>query len=225
MFVDRRDAGRQLGAALVGLKSERPIVYGLPRGGVPVAFEVASDLDAPLDVLLVRKIGVPGQSELALGAMALGPEPAVTWNAAIVAELGIGHRECDRLAREQALALQRRRDLYRGHLPDLSPNERTVIVVDDGLATGATARAALAALRKAGARRVVLAVPVAPAETVEVLCKEADDVVVLETPGMFPGVGAFYLNFDQTSDDEVVGFLDRRRRQTHADHTPPAQPT
>jgi putative phosphoribosyl transferase len=221
MFANRTDAGRQLGIALEAFRDEHPVVYGLPRGGVPVAHEVATGLGAPLDVILVRKIGVPGQPELALGAIALGvgpsaAEPIVTWNDALVSELGVSKTQCEALAGEQQIVLDRRARLYRGHRSGLSPAGRTVIVVDDGLATGATARAALEAARQAGARRIVLAVPIAPPETVEALRHQADEVVVLETPEFFPGVGAFYRDFEPTSEDEVMDCLDRGRPATGA---------
>jgi putative phosphoribosyl transferase len=214
MFIDRRDAGRRLAAALSGLKADRPIVYGLPRGGVPVAAEVAAALEAPLDIVLVRKIGAPAQPELAMGAVVDGETPEIFWNEDIVAACGVPRPARDAAAAVQLRAIEARRRLY-GQLPDRpSPKGRTVIVVDDGLATGATAIVALHALRRMGAARVILAVPVGPPETVEHLRAVADDVVCLEQPPWFSGVGAFYEDFGQTDDDEVIALLAEAARRT-----------
>lgn len=214
MFIDRRDAGRRLAAALSGLKADRPIVYGLPRGGVPVAAEVAAALDAPLDIVLVRKIGAPAQPELAMGAVVDGETPEIFWNEDIVAACGVPRPAREAAAAAQLRAIEARRRLY-GQLPDRpSPKGRTVIVVDDGLATGATAIVALHALRRMGAARVILAVPVGPPETVENLRAVADDVVCLEQPHWFSGVGAFYEDFGQTADDEVIALLAEAARRT-----------
>jgi predicted phosphoribosyltransferase len=214
MFIDRRDAGRRLAAALSGLKADRPIVYGLPRGGVPVAAEVAAALEAPLDIVLVRKIGAPGQPELAMGAIVDGETPEIFWNEDIVAACGVPQATRDAAAAAQLGAIEARRRLY-GQIPDRpSPKGRTVIVVDDGLATGATAVVALHALRRMGAAHVILAVPVGPPETVQNLRAVADDVVCLEQPQWFSGVGAFYEDFGQTADDEVIALLAEAARRT-----------
>lgn len=210
MFSDRTEAGRKLSRALAQRQLDDPLVYGLPRGGVPVACEVAEALGAPVDVILVRKIGAPGQEELALGAVVDGQTPIVVWNEDVVRSLGIDAATLLDLSREQQRVIERRAALYAGRRPAVSPEGRTVIVVDDGLATGATARAALRALRKARARKVILAVPVAPQDTIDALRGEADEIVVLETPAYFPGVGAFYVDFGQTSDEEVLACLDRQ---------------
>ena len=211
MFVNRVEAGRSLARAVLRLQPQNSIVYGLPRGGVPVACEVAEALKAPFDVVLVRKIGVPGQEELALGAVVGGPEPVTVWNEDVVQALSPGKAELARLSQAQQNVIARRAKDYAGHRSIVSPAGRTAIVVDDGLATGATARAALIALRKLEARRIILAVPVAPPETVDALRALTDDIVVLETPADFPGVGAFYWDFTQTSDAAVVACLDRQR--------------
>lgn len=206
-FADRTQAGRNLARALGRFADEHPIVLALPRGGVPVAYEVARALDAPLDVLLVRKIGVPGHEELALGAVVEGVHPVVVVND-VVAKLaqvpaGYFEQECDRQFEE----IERRRERYCGGRPPLDVEGRAVLVVDDGIATGATARAALRGLRQAGARRLVLAIPVAPGEALDALRHECDELVCLETPEPFVAVGLHYDHFDQTSDEEVVRLL------------------
>jgi predicted phosphoribosyltransferase len=223
MFSDRTEAGRKLSRALAQHRLEAPIVYGLPRGGVPVACEVAEALAAPLDVILVRKIGAPGQEELALGAVVDGRKPIVVWNEDVVRSLGVDAATLQDLSREQQRVIDRRAALYAGRRPSVSPAGRTAIVVDDGLATGATARAALRALRKARASKVILAAPVAPQDTIDALRGEADGIVVLETPAYFPGVGAFYVDFGQTSDEEVLACLDRQ--DAWAPRRPAADPT
>lgn len=207
MFSSRTDAGRQLAARLSGLASENPIVYALPRGGVPVAVEVARALRAPLDLLIVRKIGAPGYPELALGAVTDGDEPHLVLNDDVYAATG---RDADGLerARQRELAeIERRRKRYLGDRPPLDPFGQTAIVIDDGLATGATARAALAELRRQDAARIVLAVPVAPAQTVSDMRSEADDVVVVNAPTTFWAIGQFYSDFHQLTDDETVSIL------------------
>ncbi len=217
IFIDRRDAGRRLAAALAGFAPERPIVYGLPRGGVPVAAEVAAALDAPLDIILVRKIGVPGQPELAMGAVVDGDRPEVFWNDDIVAAFGVLQHVRDEAVAAQLRVIDARRGLY-GLRPERpSPKGRTAIVVDDGLATGATAVVALRALRRMGAARVILAAPVGPPETVERLRSEADAVVCLERPRRFAGVGAFYEDFGQTDDSEVLVLLAEAAGRTRGD--------
>lgn len=210
-FRDRADAGRRLADALLHLKGEAPIVLALPRGGVPVAFEVANALEAPLDVVLVRKIGAPGQKELGLGAVVDGAHPQIVLNQDIVSAVQPGddyiHAE---LARELA-EIERRRTLYRPGRPPLLVENRTVIVVDDGIATGGTVKAVLKALRESHPGKLILAVPVAPADSLPDLVRLADDVVVLATPEPFYAVGAYYRDFIQTSDEEVIDLLARAR--------------
>jgi len=205
-FLDRRDAGRRLGQRLT-LYAGRDdvVVLGLPRGGVPVAFEVAQALDAPLEVFLVRKLGVPGHPELAMGAIASGGVRIV--NAEVVDELAIGPDVIDRVAAEEATELERREDLYRRGRPLPPLEHRTVILVDDGLATGATMEAAIAAVRRLRAARIVAAVPVGARESCGRVAAAADDVVCAETPAFFSAVGQWYERFDQTTDDEVVDLL------------------
>jgi putative phosphoribosyl transferase len=214
MFTDRRDAGRQLAERLTRLQAETPVVLGLPRGGVPVAAEVAARLQAPLDVLIVRKLGCPWQPELGMGAIARGG--ARVLNHDLIAQLGVTAAELDAVtAREQA-ELERRMRSYLTTTTRAPVAGRVVILVDDGIATGFTARAAITVLRREGARRVVLAVPVAPPETVEELRRVADEVVCLQTPTWFLGIGAFYEDFTQTSDEEVRRLLAQATREETA---------
>jgi len=209
-FADRRDAGRRLGERLAHLALLRPIVVGLPRGGVIVAAQVAAGLGAPLDLLVVRKLGAPQQPELALGAIAEGGSRVL--NADVVEATWIGEAELARLtAREQA-ALADEVTRYRRGRPPLEVADRVVVVVDDGLATGATARAAIQALRGRGAQRIVLAVPVAPADTVRAFEAIADEVVVLDVPRPFLAVGSAYGDFSAATDEEVLAALDESAR-------------
>lgn len=207
IFVDRADAGRRLGARLRSLSGEDPVVLGLPRGGVPVAFEVARELKAPLDVIIVRKLGVPFHRELGFGAIGEGGVRVV--HDAIVRMSRAGKEELAEVERgeEEELARQARR--FRRGRERVAVGGRTVIVVDDGIATGATARAACRVARAQGAARVVLAVPVAPPDAVEALRQDADEVVCLSNPPEFSAVGQWYEDFSQTSDAEVVELLSR----------------
>ncbi len=207
-FRNRTDAGRQLAQKLAAY-ANRPdvLVLGLPRGGVPVAFEVAQALGAPLDVFVVRKLGVPGHEELAMGAVATGGVRVL--NDEIVRGLGISDHEIDAVAARQLQELARRERLYRGDRPPPDVAGRTVILVDDGLATGATMRAAVAALRQQQPARIVIAVPTASPDTSAALKAEADDVVCAMTPEPFFAVGHWYEDFTQTTDDEVRELLAR----------------
>jgi putative phosphoribosyl transferase len=205
-FRDRDDAGRRLAARVRELHLDDPVVLALPRGGVPVAAQVARAIDAPLDVILVRKLGVPAQPELARGA--LGEEGVRVLDRDL---LGRAHVRADQLAdveRRERDELARRARTYRGDREPLPITGRTVVIVDDGLATGASARAAIEVARARGAGRVVLAVPVAPPETVAALQRDADDVVSLETPAAMAAIGQWYDDFSQTSDAEVVAHLE-----------------
>jgi len=209
VFRDRRQAGELLGQALSAFAGRKDVVVlGLPRGGVPVAAEVAHFLGAPLDVLSVRKLGAPMQKELAIGAIAEGGVRVL--NRELVASLGLNHREIDALAGREERELERRVKLYRGGRGPLPVENRTVIVVDDGVATGATMRAGLQALRVRGAARIIAAAPVGAADSVESLRGDADEVVVLETPAWFQSVGRWYEEFGQTSDEEVRDCLARQ---------------
>jgi putative phosphoribosyl transferase len=208
-FQDRAEAGRRLGAALLRFKDEAPIVLALPRGGVPVAFEAAQALKAPLDVVLVRKIGAPGQKELGLGAVVDGPNPHVVLNEEVVRVVQPGDRYIKAETARELAEIERRRALYRQGRPPLELAGRSVIVVDDGIATGGSMKAVLGALRRSRPKKLVLAVPVAPAETLEELSPLADEVVVLAVPDPFYAVGAHYDDFTQTSDEEVIDLLAR----------------
>jgi putative phosphoribosyl transferase len=207
-FRDRADAGRQLAWRLQQYRTEAPVVVGLPRGGVPVAAEVARALEAPLDVLVVRKLGCPWQPELAMGAV--GEDGALVLNPTLIAGIGLAPHDLAGVIRAERDELERRLAHYRGNRPAVPVAGRTVIVVDDGLATGATARAAIGVLRQRGARRIVLAVPVAPPETVTALGGLADEVVALDTPRAFLAIGQRYDDFGQTSDQEVTRLLETR---------------
>jgi predicted phosphoribosyltransferase/dienelactone hydrolase len=204
-FRDRRDAGRQLAARLAPLRAERPVVVGLPRGGVPVAFEVARALGAPLDVIIVRKLGVPAQPELGMGAIGEGGTSVL--NRRVLDAAHVTDRELATVEARERTELERRARRFRGDRPRLSLAGKTVIVVDDGLATGGTARVAIQAARAGGATRVVLAVPVASPDSVRVVAEAADDVIALHTPADLRSIGEWYGDFTQTPDDEVVALL------------------
>ena len=212
-FRDRQAAGRALAANLVpyGTDALDVLVLALPRGGVPVASEVAQVLGAPLDVFLVRKLGAPGHEELALGALASGGVRVM--NDELVRSLRITEPEISAVAVREEEELLRRERLYRGVRPFPQVAGRTVILVDDGLATGATMRAAVAAVRQKNPERIVVGVPVASAEAYEMLRREADEVVCLETPEPFLGVSRWYERFPQTSDEEVQRLLERASRE------------
>lgn len=205
-FRDRADAGRVLAAALGHLAGDpRLLVLGLQRGGVPVAYEVARALQAPFDVLLVRKLGVPSQPELAMGAIAGGGVRVL--HQAVIDALAIPPAVVDAVAEREGAELARREKAYRDDRPMIEVAGRTVVVVDDGVATGSTMRAAVAALRAQGAGRIVVAVPVGARETCEELARLADEVVCPRTPASFHAVGQWYDDFRQTTDDEIRALL------------------
>lgn len=210
-IADRSTAGRDLGAMLRHYAgSQDVIVLALPRGGVPVGYEVAKAIGAPLDLMIVRKLGTPGQPELAMGAIATGG--ARVMNRDIVAALGIDEADIDAVAMREQVELERRQRIYRGlHAPPPDVRGRTVVLVDDGVATGATIRVAIAALRQQQPARIVVAVPVAPPETVSVLRQEADEVVCLHTPEPFIAIGRWYRSFPQLEDAEVREWLGKAR--------------
>jgi putative phosphoribosyl transferase len=206
-FLDRHDAGRLLGQELARRPLHAPVVLGLPRGGVPVAAEVAVRLDAPLDVLVVRKLGLPGHPELAMGAV--GEGGVTVLNPDVVGSSGVTPERLEEVARRERAEVESRSERFRRGRPGVELAGRTAVIVDDGAATGATARAACLIARAQGAERVVLAVPVAPPRVVDSLTAagDADEVLCLHAPRDFGAVGAFYEDFSQTSDAEVVRIL------------------
>jgi predicted phosphoribosyltransferase len=213
LFRNRTDAGQQLAVRLRAYEGRPDVrVLALPRGGVPVAFEVAQALGAPLDVFLVRKLGVPGHEELAMGAIASGGVRVI--NDEVVRRLDISDDVIDAVTAEEEEELRRREKLYRGDRPPLDVRGRTAILIDDGLATGSSMRAAVAALRLKGPAKVVVAVPVGAPDTCAEFAVEADDVVCARTPEPFYAVGMWYDDFSQTTDEEVRDLLE----QAAADH-------
>jgi putative phosphoribosyl transferase len=205
---DRKAAGQALAQALHKYrKYEDVIVLGLPRGGVPVAAEIAESLEAELDLMLVRKLGTPGQKELAMGAIASVGDPVM--NEDVVRSLGISEAEISQVEVAERRELERRQRLYRGDRPWPKLTNRCVILVDDGLATGATMRAAVNAVRQDNPARLVIAVPVAPVDTVEILSSQVDDLVCLAMPDYFRAIGIWYVDFSQVSDDEVRQILEK----------------
>ena len=217
IFDDRADAGRRLAARLGHYaKHGDVVVLALPRGGVPVGYEVARALGAPLDVLVVRKLGVPGFEEMAMGAVAGGGVRVL--DEELVRSLRIPDRLIARVTEREQAEVERRERAYRGSRPAPGLRGKTVILVDDGIATGSTVRAAVAALRQSAAARIVVAAPVAPPSTCEMLRRVADEVVCVETPERFSALSLWYRSFPQTSDDEVREYLGR----VHAGASEPA---
>ena len=210
IFQNRKDAGQQLAARLSSYAGRSDVVVlALPRGGVPVAYEVAKELSAPLDIFLVRKLGVPGYEELAMGAIASGGTRVI--NDDVVRYLNIPGEVIDAVAMEEQRELERRERTYRDNRPPPNVRGRVVILVDDGLATGSTMRAAAAALRKQEPAQIVVAVPVSAPETCEQLRQEVDEIVCAATPEPFRGVGLWYEDFSQTTDEEVRELLKRSK--------------
>jgi putative phosphoribosyl transferase len=206
-FKNREEAGEALAEALLAKALPDPVVLALPRGGVPVAAEVARALKAPLDLVMVRKIGVPYQPELAAAAVIDGEHSQIVVNEEVCALANVSRSEIDAMAKEELREIDRRTKLYLKDRPRVPIAGRSAIVVDDGIATGTTIRAVIKALRLKGPKSIVLAVPVAPRDAVEALRKEADDVVCLETPEHFFAIGLYYRDFHQITDDEVIGLL------------------
>ncbi len=208
-FIDRSDAGRKLARALSAYKSERPVILALVRGGIIVAAEVAAAFDAPLDLILVRKIGVPMQPELAMGAVADGQVAVVVRNDDVIRLAAIDETQFEAIRDKELAEIERRRRLYVGDRAPVDVAGRIAIVVDDGIATGATTRAALRATRSRGPSKLVLAVPVAPTDTLAAMREEADDVICLEDHDFFGAIGFYYGDFRQISDQQVKDTLAR----------------
>ena len=208
-FKDRSDAGRKLAKALAGYKDQQPVILALPRGGVPVAAEVAVALNAPLDLILVRKVGVPFQRELAMGAVVDGGAPIIVRNEDVIRLAGIDEAEFKAVCDGELAEIERRRQRYLGSREYVDISGRTAIVIDDGVATGATTKAALRATRSRNPKKLVLAVPVAPTDSLAELRGDADDVVCLEDHEFFGAIGIYYADFSQVSDEEVRGILKR----------------
>ena len=215
LFTNRKQAGERLAEALLRYKSEDPVVLAIPRGGVPVGLEVSRALDAPLDIVLVRKIGAPFQPELAIAAVVDGDRPETVHNPEAADFPGITDAYIKEETARQLAEIERRRGLYLGSRARPQIEGHTAILVDDGIATGATVRAALIGVRRSKPKRLVLATPVAPPETIEALRTEADDVVCLATPEPFFAIGQFYETFDQLTDAEVIELLESRSRTDH----------
>ena len=206
-FQDRADAGRQLARALAGYMGQQPVVLALPRGGVSVAAEVATALDAPLDVILVRKIGVPFQPELAMGAVVDGDEPLVVRNEAVIRHAGIGEAAFQAVCDSELAEIERRRQRYLGGRERIEVAGRSAIVIDDGIATGATMRAALRATRLRKPKKLILAVPVAPTDSLAVMRREADEIVCLEAHPDLGAIGYYYSDFRAVPDEVVIALL------------------
>jgi putative phosphoribosyl transferase len=211
-FADRQEAGRKLGEAVARLKLADPLVLALPRGGVPVGFEVAEAIDAPLDILMVRKIGAPGHEEYGIGALVDGASPQVVIDDAAARMTGASPAYVDKEVARQLAEIERRRALYMTG-PPMPLAGRTLVVVDDGVATGGTVKAALKGIALTKPARVILAIPVAPEEALIELRKLCDEIVCLETPHPFYAVGAHYQDFTQTADAEVIDLLAKARQR------------
>jgi putative phosphoribosyl transferase len=229
-FADRSEAGRRLAERLGRLEGQQAVVLALPRGGVPVAYEVARALAAPLDLVLVRKIGAPFQPELAIGAVVDGERPELVVNRDLVEASGIPESYLESERQRQLEEIERRREHYLAGRARAPIQDRTAIVIDDGIATGATMEAALRATRRSRPRRLVLAVPVAAPDTIERLRPEVDEVVCLLTPASLGAIGSFYRDFRQLDDEEVIALLERARQwadsashalEADSDRTPP----
>lgn len=206
-FKNRVEAGQMLANKLTMYANQKPLVLGLPRGGVPVAYEVAKALKAPLDVYVVRKLGTPGQEELAMGAIATGGVRVL--NQSVIEALQISEEAIETETRNESQEVERRERRYRGERPPLDVSNRPVLLIDDGIATGSTIKAAIAALKKQKAGRIVVGVPVAPAATIEELKKEVDEVICVSAPKIFFAISTWYDEFPQVSDEEVRDLLEQ----------------
>lgn len=211
IFKDRVDAGEILANKLSKYAAENPLVLGLPRGGVPVAFEVAKALKAPLDVYIVRKLGVPGHEELAMGAIATGDVRVL--NESVIGPLQISKEAIETETKKEKEELKRRERVYRSGRAPLNVANRTVLLIDDGIATGSTIKAAIAALKKQKAGKIIVGVPVAPSSTIEELKEEVDDVLCISTPDVFIAISVWYDEFPQTTDEQVRELLKKAETQ------------
>ena len=220
-FKNRSEAGQKLARALSHYKDQHPVILALPRGGVPVAAEVAAALDAPLDLILVRKIGVPFQPELAMGAVVDGGAPIIVRNEDVIQSAGIDEAQFKAVCDGELAEIERRRQRYLGGRERVDVVGRTVVVIDDGIATGATMRAALRATRVRNPKKLVLAVPVASSESIVTMREEADEVICLEDHEFFGAIGFYYRDFRQVSDEEVIEMLDRSLPKPTERETPP----
>jgi predicted phosphoribosyltransferase len=216
IFEDRFDAGRRLAKNLARFKGQDVVVLALVRGGLPVGYEIARALGAPLDIVLVRKIGAPGQPELAIGAVVDGAQPETVMNEELVSALKVPEDYIKEEVERELSEIERRRRLYIGTRSRARIRGTTAIVADDGIATGATTRAALHAVRRQGPAHLVLAVPVAPPDSIESLRGEADEIECLSMPSLFGAIGWFYDNFEQVSDEEVMDLLSRSKEAAEA---------
>ena len=208
-FANRVEAGKRLADRLLRYRAQKPVVLALPRGGVPVAAQVAAALAAPLDLVIARKIGVPDQPELAMGAVVDGPEPVVVRNEDVIGAARIDEREFSAVRDRELAEIVRRRSKYLGDRPHLDLSDRVVVVVDDGIATGATMRAALRAVRARKPERLILAIPVAPTDAIAELRAEADEIICLEDYEFFGAIGLYYSDFRQVADEEVIETMQR----------------
>ncbi|WFU13249.1 phosphoribosyltransferase family protein (plasmid) [Rhizobium sp. CB3090] len=207
MFEDRTEAGRKLAKVLRHYRNRHVVVLGLPRGGVPVAFEIAKVLHAPMDIVFVRKVGLPCAPEVAMGAVVDGTHPHIYRNEAVIRRVRVTEEAFQFAAEEELREIARRKAVFKDVLPRCDIRGKTVILVDDGLATGSTMEAALSAIKGNGVGRTVIAVPVAHFSAISALKNDADEIICLETTHFFRGVGDFYNHFPQLSDDDVVGYL------------------
>lgn len=221
-FKNRAEAGQKLAAALRRYKIQHPVVLALPRGGVPVAAEVASSLEAPLDLVLVRKVGVPFQPELAMGAVVDGGDPTIVRNDDVIRLCGIDDAAFQAVCDQELAEIERRRKLYVGKRERVEIADRTAIVIDDGIATGATTRAALLAIRKQRPKQLILAVPVGPRDSIEALRADADEVVCLDDKDFMGAIGFYYQDFRQITDEEVIQALEQSGHKARAIRPPVA---
>jgi putative phosphoribosyl transferase len=220
LFANRQEAGQRLAERLLRFKDLQPIVLALPRGGVPIGYEVAKKLNVPLDLILVRKIGVPFQPELAYGAVVDGDHPEIVINEGVEQYLHLSKEILNEQSARALKEIKRRRNLYLAERPRTEAKDKTVLVVDDGIATGMTVRASLRAIRRAQPSKLVLAVPVAPSDTIAELRDDADEIICLATPDPFYAISPYYADFHQVSDDEVIALLEQANKREKVQKAP-----